>query len=187
METTTVYQHTASASRIAINRLGLWLFIASEATLFAAFITARFYLAGISRPDGVNEPLGAAMTLALIASSILAYRGLVALGRGDRASMLRSFLGTLGLGALFVLGVGFEWSTAEFSIASPYGTAFFTTTGLHVAHLISGLVALALVYRLARQGHFSPESHWGVMAVVRYWTFVDLLWVLVIYPVLYLL
>lgn len=186
MEITATRYHTAPANRIAINQLGLWLFIASEATLFAAFITARFYLAGAARPKGINEPLGAAMTLVLIASSILAYRGRAALARGDRATMLHSFLGTLGLGALFVIGVGFEWSTAEFSVSSPYGTAFFATTGLHVAHLISGLVALAVVYRLAREGHFSPESHWGVTAVVRYWTFVDVLWVLVIYPVLYL-
>lgn len=186
MEITTTH-HVASASRTAINQLGLWLFIASETMLFAAFITARFYLAGVSRPEGINESLGAVMTLVLILSSVLAYRGQTALRRGDRPTALHSFLGTLVLGGLFVVGVGIEWSSAEFSIASPYGTAFFSTTGLHLAHLLSGLVVLALIWRLVRKGHFSPESHNGVLAAVRYWTFVDALWVLVIYPVFYLL
>jgi len=187
METTAHPVAATPVDRLAINQLGMWLFFASEAMLFAAFITARFYLVGVWRPTTVNEPLGAAMTLALLLSSAFAYYGLRAFQRGDRATELRSLLGTLLLGCLFVGGVIIEWSTAEFSIASLYGTAFFSTTGLHVAHLISGLIILALVYRLVRLGHLSPERPWGVLAAVRYWTFVDALWVLVIYPVLYLL
>ena len=177
----------AEKSRLALNQAGLLLFIASEAMLFAAMFAARLYLAGLERPADVNETLGAALTAILLASSLLAYRAEKAIAAGDRAAMLRFLLGALLAGALFVVGVGLEWSSARFSVASPYGTAFFATTGLHLAHLVSGLAVLGLVFRLGRRGHFSAESHWGVTAVVRYWTFVDLMWLFGVYPLLYLL
>ena len=36
-------------------------------------------------------------------------------------------------------------------------------------------------------GQFGPGDHWGVTAIVRYWTFVDVMWLAVVFPVLYLL
>ena len=35
-------------------------------------------------------------------------------------------------------------------------------------------------------GSYSPENHWGVEACVKYWHFVDLVWVF-FYPALYLI
>lgn len=174
--------------RPAINRFGLRLFILSESMLFAALVAGRFYLAGLSRPDSVNVGLGLLMTLALLGSSGLSYRGLAALRRGDRGAAVRSLTGTILLGVLFLVGVGFEWSAAirEFGPSTSYGTAFFATTGLHASHLASGLVVLVLLARLIRRGHFQPGADWGAVAAVTYWTFVDAMWVLVIFPTLYL-
>jgi heme/copper-type cytochrome/quinol oxidase subunit 3 len=174
-------------SRLVLGEAGLWLFIASEAMLFLALVAARFYLAGLDRPAGLNEGLGLALTGDLLLSSFLAYRAEKALAQGNRSAFLGQLLGTLMLGALFVLGVALEWSTVEFPIGTAFGTAFFTTTGLHVVHLVSGLVVLVLVYRLGRRGHFSANDHWGVTAAIRYWTFVDAMWVLIVWPMLYLL
>lgn len=180
--------HGHGEDREAINRFGLRLFIASESCLFAALVAARLYLAGFSKPEATNVGLGLLLTVILVASSALSYRGLGAVQRGDGAGAARWLTGTLLLGIAFVGGVAVEWSTAEFPIASPYGTAFFSTTGLHASHLLSGIVALALLVRLLRRGHFGPGSGtWGVTATVTYWTFVDLMWVLVIFPSLYLL
>jgi cytochrome c oxidase subunit 3 len=44
---------------------------------------------------------------------------------------------------------------------------------------------LALIYFLGARGHFSAQSHWGVEGVVKYWHFVDVVWVFS-YPILYL-
>jgi cytochrome c oxidase subunit 3 len=59
-------------------------------------------------------------------------------------------------------------------------------TGVHASHVISGIVILALLYWLGRRGHFSAESHWGVEASIKYWHFVDVVWVF-FYPILYLM
>jgi cytochrome c oxidase subunit 3 len=173
-------------ARLAINRLGLSLFILSESMLFGAFLAARFYLAGLERP-AVNVGLGSLMTLVLIASSGLSYRGLAALRRDQRRAAVWSLGATALLGLLFLAGVALEWSTAEFSAGTPYGTAFFSTTGLHAAHVLSAVLVMVAVTRLLARGHFSPRAHWGVAAAVTYWTFVDALWVLAIFPTFYLL
>lgn len=177
----------AGEDRPAVNRFGLRLFIASESMLFAAFIAARFYLARLERPEGVNLALGIALTAILLASSWLGYRGLAAVRRGDRGAAVRRLGAAVGLGFLFLVGVGVEWATAEFSIGTAYGTAFFSTTGLHAAHLVTGMVVLAGVANLLRLGHFDAGSHWGVAGAVTYWTFVDAMWVVAIFPSLYLL
>lgn len=173
--------------RLAINRFGLRLFIASESMLFAALVAARFYLAGLERPAGVNLVLGIGLTAALLGSSWLGYRGVAAIRRADRGAAARRLGAAILLGLLFLVGVGVEWTTAEFSIGTAYGTAFFATTGLHAAHLVSGIVVLGGVANLLRLGHFDAESHWGVAAAVAYWTFVDAVWVVAIFPTLYLL
>jgi cytochrome c oxidase subunit 3 len=173
------------AQRPAMNQLGLWLFDFSESFLFAPLVTARYALAGTDRPEELNQALGLAITSVLLLSSLTAYRAEAAIAQGDRPAFLRFLFATILLGLIFVAGVGMEWSTAEFSLSDPYGTAFFSMTGLHASHVISGIVMLGLVYALGRRGHFSAESHWGVEATVKYWHFVDVVWVF-FYPILYL-
>jgi cytochrome c oxidase subunit 3 len=171
--------------RRAMNQVGLWLFFLSESFLFSALATSRFVLAGTDRPEGLNQGLGLGITTVLLLSSLTAFRAETAIAQGDRADFTRNLLATILLGVVFVFGVGAEWSTAEFHASEPYGTAFFTMTGVHASHVISGVVVLGLVYSLARRGHFSAESHWGVEASVKYWHFVDVVWVF-FYPILYL-
>jgi cytochrome c oxidase subunit 3 len=172
------------ALRPQINQLGLWLFFVSEGFLFAALLVSRFYIAGTTRPH-VNQELGLGITSILLLSSLTAFLCESAISRGDRGQFLQFLLATIVLGVVFAGGVAYEWSSAEFSRSSAYGTAFFTMTGLHASHVISGVVMLVMVYVLGARGHFSAKSHWGVEAVVKYWHFVDVVWVF-FYPVLYL-
>ena len=48
------------------------------------------------------------------------------------------------------------------------------------------VLGLGIVLNMSRNPtRFTPESHWGVEGVVKYWHFVDIAWVF-IYPTLYL-
>lgn len=183
-----VATHTAehAARRASINQLGLWLFFLSETFLFCGLASARFYLAGTDTPSHVNQALGLAITSILLVSSFTAYNAEAAIARGDRQNFLRFMLATIVLGLIFVGGVAIEWSTAEFGPSEPYGTAFFSMTGLHASHVISGVGMLGLVYYLGRKGHYSAESHWAVEGTIKYWHFVDVVWVF-FYPILYLI
>jgi len=187
--------HEEEHDRPGINRMGLWVFMASESCLFLAMAAARFYLSGTAKGD-VNLPLGIVLTFILLGSSWLGYQATGAIKVGNRRKAIAALLLASLLGVIFIAGVGVEWSTAAFGKdlvppvspqATPFGTAFFAMTGLHVFHLMTGLAGLLLIANLLRKGQFGPGDHWGVTAIVRYWTFVDVMWLVVVFPVLYLL
>lgn len=190
MTTAAVPHHpTPKYDRLGMNRLGLWLFFLSESMIFIIMLVARFTLFGLSRPDGLNQTLGLIVTGVLLTSSLTAYRAETAMAHGNRAAFLRNLLLTILLGTLFVIGVvGVEWQEATEAGITPqqgFGMAYFGMTGLHAFHVLSGIVLLVVVYLNGVRGGFSAEKHWGVEAVVKYWHFVDVVWVF-FYPVLYL-
>ena len=109
----------------------------------------------------------------------------MAISKGYRGWAQICILLTILLGIVFFGGVVVEWSTAEFSQGEPFGTAFFAMTGLHASHVISGVAILLLVQWLLMRGRFTKDDHWGVEASIKYWHFVDVVWVF-FYPALYL-
>ena len=167
--------------------IGLWLFILSETFLFGALISTRFYLQGVHRPEHLNQPLGLVISIVLLLSSLMAYRGEMGASIGDTKRFRNNILGTILFGALFLVGVGYEWYEAfiHFPPSTGYGTVFFTMTGLHAAHVLSGMIALIIVWVMGLDGRFNGSNYWAVEGTVKYWHFVDVAWVF-IYPTLYL-
>ena len=86
--------HEEEHDRPAINRLGLWVFMASESMLFFAMAAARFYLNGLNGPEvgGVNLGLGVALTLILLTSSWLGYQATGAISKGNRRRAIAALL-----------------------------------------------------------------------------------------------
>lgn len=183
----TVAAAHAHPSRLRIHRLGLWLFIISECFLFAALLTSRYYILGLYRPPEINQPLGLGITTVLLLSSLTAYRAEMSAAFGNQAGFMRNTLATLAMGGIFLVGVGIEWREAFhfFPPNTAYGTLFFTMTGVHAFHVVSGLLVLLLVYFNGRQGRYGPGNYWPVEGSIKYWHFVDVAWVF-IYPTLYL-
>ncbi len=176
--------------RLALNRFGLWLFFFSESLIFLILLLTRFYLFGTSRPEELNQTLGLAITVILLLSSFTAYRAETAIAHDDRPQFLRNLLATILLGTLFLLGVVLvEWPEAPRLGIVPqegFGIAFFSMTGMHAFHVLSGVLLLLMVYLNGRRGAYSSDSYWGVEASIKYWHFVDVVWVF-FYPALYLL
>jgi cytochrome c oxidase subunit 3 len=168
------------------NKLGLWLFIASESMIFLALLAARFYLQGTEVPEEANQVIALTITSILLLSSISAYTAEYAYAHRDQKLFVRAMLATVGLGLLFLVGVGFEWAEAfeSFPPHTGFGTIFFTMTGMHAFHVITGLIFLGIV--LSR-GRAEPGGDpWPIEAGVKYWHFVDVVWVF-FYPALYLI
>jgi len=174
-----------SPERVRINRLGLWLFFASDGLLFAVFAAARFYNNGTFRPDDLKQILGLAVTAVLLASSLTAYRAETAIEHGNFAHGRLMLLLTIILGVGFVAGVVTEWSLAEFTPSEGFGTSYFSMTGMHSMHVITGILFLVVIYVRTGRGHFSSGYTWPVSGVIMYWHFVDVVWVF-FYPTLYL-
>ncbi|MCC6957283.1 MAG: heme-copper oxidase subunit III [Anaerolineales bacterium] len=170
------------------NRLGLWLFIASDLFMFGGLFISRFYLLGTGVRPELNQFLGLAITAILLVSSFFANRGETAMAYGDRKTFERSFLITIALGIVFLVGVvGVEWQTAPYGPGeSVVWSLFYTMTGFHAFHVLTGVIFLFIVFRNARKGLYNEERHWPVEAAAVYWHFIDVVWIF-FYPALYLI
>ncbi len=83
--------------------------------------------------------------------------------------------------------MGVEWQIAPFRPNdSAMASIFYTMTGFHAVHVLTGLIFLVVVYRNGRRGRYTAERHWPVEAAAVYWHFVDVVWVF-FYPALYLM
>lgn len=169
------------------NRIGLWLFIVSETFLFAAFLSARYFSTGTDKPEELNQILALVLTIVLLVSSVSAYLAETSIRFNYRRNFLLFTSFTIVMGLVFLGGVTIELQEAmlHYPPETPYGTSYFMLIGLHAFHVVTGLIALAIVLVLGIKGHYDSRNYWGVEGVVKYWHFVDLAWV-IIYPTLYL-
>ena len=171
------------------NRLGLWLFLISDAFVFAGLMVVRINLLGLSRPE-LNQTLGLAVTAVLLVSSFFMNRGETLMRNGDRQGFLKNIALTFILGLGFLLGVVLvEWRLAIHEGITPSGStagaAFFMMTGMHAFHVFTGLILLAIVWINGRRGLYDVKSY-PVEAAAVYWHFVDVVWIF-FYPALYLI
>lgn len=174
-----------TGSRVHINRLGLWLFFLSETCLFGVFAAARFYMNGTHTPEHLNQLLGLGLTSILLLSSLTAYRAETAISNGNIAHGRAMLQLTILFGTIFLAGVVYEWSIAEFTPTEGYGTSFFSMTGLHTTHVATGVLFLGLVLLHVNKGSINAQNAWPIAGIVMYWHFVDVVWVF-FYPALYL-
>lgn len=171
---------------------GMWLFIATEASLFAMLFFAYFYLSRnvpLWPPDEPPKLLMPLIMLAvLLTSSGVLFWGERALQGGRQATARVSLVITVVLGVLFLLIQASEyaekWSRLRPS-TDAYGSIFYTLTGVHGCHVALGICMLTYVAFLPDLD--SPEPpHRALHNASLYWHFVDLVW-LVIVAIVYVL
>ena len=174
-------------TQLVRNRLGLWLFIISEAFLFGGILIGRIVLWGDTRPHLEQGP-AFVLTAALLISSFFMNRAETAIAIGDLKEFKSGIKWTIALGTLFLVGVvAFEWPLSHLSAAEDaYGAIFYLMTGMHAFHVLTGIIFLAVIYRNGKNGLYTPEKHWAVEAAAVYWHFVDVVWIF-FYPAIYLI
>ena len=175
---------------------GIWILLLGDmavfAVLFGVYLNRRTHGRELfaSSQDALNRDFGALNTLVLLTSSLLVVFAVHAL-RTPRLRHLayRLTLAGFGVGCLFVVIKGFEYYE-KFAVGITPATNdffmyYFVLTGLHLAHVVVGLVVLVALSRLARK----PEPTRTHIAFFEgggcFWHMVDLLWI-IIFPLLFL-
>ncbi len=178
-------------------RLAIWLFLASEVMLFGSLFSAYVLLRSGSefwprQADYVNIPLATLNTIVLITSSVTIVMAWASL-KLQQFRSYRLYMGLTvlaGLGFLILKGVeyGQKFEHHYYPATNNFLGMYFVLTGLHIAHVIGGLVVnLYLLGPGARMWKTAPAQFTGrVEAAGLYWHFVDLVWIF-LFPVLYLL
>lgn len=184
----------APSMGLSMNKLGMWIFLASEIMFFtaliAAFVTFRVRGMLVMPEDVLNVPLSAANTFILIVSSFTVVMALDAVQRGKMNQFALFLLATLALGGTFIGIQGLEWSELFQHGITPsgdlFGTAFFVLTGFHGLHVIVGLLWLSIMLLKAFRGDFTRENNLGIEIFGLYWHFVDIVWI-ILFTIIYLI
>jgi len=189
-------------------KFAMWLFLASDAMGFMGLIGAYMVLRISSdnwMVEALDPPFGidltAFMTFLLIVSSVTMVKALSAIQKGNQKGLL-FWLGCTIAGGLTFLGLQvYEWDhfiggimslRAEAGLAGEtnvgmtgYQQTFFTLTGFHGLHVLSGVIYLSCIWVRAKRGVYSAANHSPVELVGLFWHFVDLVWI-ILFTILYL-
>jgi len=188
----------ASPYRIEKKKLGMWVFIVSDACTFATFLFGYGYMRvgnqNWGTPFGFSSILnGVVMTVVLLSSSLTMLAAVRASQTGAKASANKWLGVTMLLGTIFaalhlrewfkLIGEGWRLFYNPTGGAAQFGACFFSVTGLHLTHVISGVIALAFIARGYKHGRYDTTH---VETAGLYWHFVDLVWMFV-FPLMYLM
>ncbi|HTS61785.1 MAG TPA: cytochrome c oxidase subunit 3 [Candidatus Acidoferrales bacterium] len=180
-------------------KFGMWLFIISDALTFSALLFAYTY-SRVSNPDWPKPfeftpaiIFSSVMTFALLTSSLTMVMAVHSMNAGNRGATAKWILATMVAGGTFVALHLTEWmKLINEEHVTPFqnpwgvplfGATFFAITGLHMTHVVIGIIYLGIICQAVVRGKFKAED---VEVAGLYWHFVDLVWMFV-FPLVYLM
>ncbi len=172
----------------------MWFFVIGDLLIFGVYFVAYVYYRGqeqdlfLQSQARLNLDIGAINTIVLLTSSLFVALGVSAARAGRTADGLRLFGIALACGAAFPVLKLFEYVPEIVAGVTPGTNLFFMfyfmMTGLHLCHVLLGLVVLSFVIRDLRRAA-KPDITFAETAAT-YWHMVDVLW-LVLFALFYLM
>lgn len=194
---------------VSWGKLMMWLFIISDALAFGGLLVSygMLRLAAGKWVDtneifalsigGFKVPLLliAVMTFILVSSSGWMALSVNSAHQKDRQNTVKYLLLVILFGLTFLSCQAYEWSKLIFhegvrpwKVPSHppfygvqlFGSFFFTLTGFHGLHVLSGVIYLAVIaVRVAKGIYDRKGSYEAVEIAGLYWHFVDLVWIFI--------
>ena len=186
---------TAPTFSVPAKKMAMWLFIIADSATFAGCLVAYGFIRNATSnwPRPFHSITNVAlMTFILLTSSLTMLIGVQSAQKGDKAGAFRWTMITAVLGILFAILHIREWmgmfAEGANLFHNPWGTplfgaSFFSVTGLHLTHVLGGVVALIAVAIRYQGGRYNADD---LEITGLYWHFVDLVWMFVV-PLVYLL
>lgn len=171
----------------------MWFFVIGDLLIFGVYFVGYMYYRTQDSPmflasqARLSLDIGALNTVVLLTSSLFVALGTGAARAGKPAEGLRLFAIALAIGAAFPVLKLFEY-VPEITAGLTPGTNlffmyYFVMTGLHLCHVLLGLVIMSFVVRNLRSA--APRISF-VETAATYWHMVDVLW-LVLFALLYVM
>ena len=189
-----VFEH--SSLGVDNRKLGIWTFLASEALLFSALIGTFITQAHQSKSgpfprDVLSLPLVSINTFILIASSLAMVTALSHAQEGNRRKTITWLIATAALGLAFLGGQAFElyhlYANQLSMSRNLFGASFFTLTGTHGLHVLSGVIwIIMMTIQVLQHRGTDQQIALRIELLGLYWHFVDLIWI-IIFTFVYLL
>lgn len=174
----------------------LWIFILGDMLVFFLFFciwSVNHALQPEIFQQGhalVNLQLGLINTLALLTSSLFVALGLAGAKAGKFSSAKRYFYAAMSLGLLFIVIKFFEYREKIVAgvnlLNNDFFMYYFVFTGIHLVHVVVGLIALLLMIQRCNKPTASAVDIPFFEGGGVYWHMVDILWI-VLFLLIYLL
>ncbi len=176
----------------------MWFFIIGDLLIFGVYFVAYMIYRGqnqalfLHSQQFLNQGIGATNTVVLLTSSLFVALGTQAARVGKSVDAYRLFGLAVVFGVLFPFLKMVEWIPKISIGITPGENLFFmyyyVMTGLHLCHVLLGLVILGFVMRNVRvsKERSHPPNIKFVETGAMYWHMVDLLW-LVLFALFYLM
>jgi cytochrome c oxidase subunit III len=174
------------------SRSGVWVAIFAITMSFAAFTSALFVREGsaVDWTHLVLPPILYANTMVLLLGSltlVMASRAVNAHALLDShavKTVMGWLIATLALGLLFIAGQYEAWrqlaAQGLFLSTNPNSSFFYVFTGMHILHLLGGIVALVyLIGQLA--GSHTTFRRAAFHNTAIYWHFMGVLWLYLLF------
>jgi cytochrome c oxidase subunit III len=169
---------------------GIWVVVYAITMTFAALTSALIVRKGSSLDwQSFTLPsilylntallLGSSVTLEIARRRVAAFMGGLVIPGESPARWLYT---TLVFGLLFVIGQYVAWARLRaeglYLATNPSSSFFYLLTAAHVLHVLGGLVGLVYVIGKLRKSQLRRST---LDAASRYWHFVDVLWVYLLF------
>ena len=170
---------------------GAWFLIISEASIFAYLFFSYFYYSIQPQAEwvpGRHADLTYALpeTAVILAGCASAWWANRLARRDERLPLLLALAITLLLATAFIALAFADWADKPFTFSdSAYSATYFTTTGLHLAHVVVGWIIFVMLLVWNALGYFDAIRHAPVTIGALYWYFLAAVWVAVFF-VLYI-
>ncbi|HET9728160.1 MAG TPA: cytochrome c oxidase subunit 3 [Acidimicrobiia bacterium] len=165
---------------------GMIITITTESMIFAGLLSSYGFLRASAQqwpPPGVplpEIPKTAVFSALLIGSSLPVWWAERGIKQGNQQRLRVGLAVAWLMAAAFVgnsikdfLDLTFGWGDHA------YGSIFYATVGLHLAHVIVALILGLGVQAKAWAGRYDERRHLSVEVFSLYWHFVDVVWVFV--------
>ena len=195
VETAAAHEAHHTSTGIDNTKLAMWVFLGSDCLLFGALISVFLLYRGKVQTgpfptDVYDIPFTSVSSFVLLMSSLTMVLALAAIQRGDHHRTRIWLMATALLGMVFISGQVYEFTVfvkEGFTVrSSSAGSAFFTLTSFHGAHVTIGIVMLLSLVGMSFQGKLPSEKAPVVEYVGLYWHFVDIVWI-VLFTLVYLI
>ncbi|MBK7183371.1 MAG: cytochrome c oxidase subunit 3 [Bacteroidetes bacterium] len=183
METVSVEEKRITREKVA--KPLLYISMVGMLMIFASLTSA--YIVRQKKGDWLNFELPQMFyisTAIIIISSVSINWALAAAKKNDFKSVKWAALTTLLLGVAFTITQFQAWGAlvdqkvffaGKYSNAS--GSFLYVLTGLHLAHLFGGIIAVFVVWIKSIQQKYNSENLLGIRLCAIFWHFLDLLWI----------
>ena len=178
----TAMEMQQTTTKIPTPKIVLWVAMASMIMLFAGLTSGYVVRQAEGNWMQFEVPLAFYFsTVLLMASSVTMLWAQKAVKNDQLQSLKTALIITLGLGLAFVFSqfLGYNQLVNQgvyFTGGNIAGSFFYVITGLHIAHLAGGILALIFTSGKAIIEKYNSGNVLGIQLCASYWHFLDFLW-----------